>query len=140
MSAAMGSPGPLSPLPRLDFLGRGLAAPLRIEGSGMARIEGPDRVQQAIFTILETEPGERLMLPDFGCALQQFIMEPNTYTTHAAMAREMNLALVRLEPRISVDDIVFQAADDPAAVVVEIRYRHLHDGRPDNLVFPFYFR
>lgn len=126
---------------RLDFFGRGLASPLRVtEAGGMARANGSDRISQAIFVILETEPGERIMLPEFGCPLQQFIMEPNSYATHAAIGREINLALARFEPRISVEDVVFQPADDAAAVIVEIRFRHLHDGRADNLVFPFYFR
>ena len=79
------------------------------------------------------------MLPAWGCPLQQFIMAPNTYATHAAMGREIALALARFEPRISVDDVTVQPADDPAAAMVEIRYRHLSDGRADNLVFPFYF-
>jgi hypothetical protein len=41
-------------------------------------VSGPDKVRQAIWLILETEPGERLMRPAFGCGLRRYLMKPNT--------------------------------------------------------------
>jgi uncharacterized protein len=123
-----------------DMLGRGLSSPLQTgETGGMILAAGPEKVRQAIFTILETEPGERVMLPEFGCGLQRFIMEPNSYATRARMERDIAIALQRFEPRIALDDVSVAPADDPAMALVDIRYRHLPSGREDNLVFPFYF-
>lgn len=123
-----------------DMLGRGLAAPVGPAPSGrLAIAEGPEKVRQAIFTILETEPGERVMLPDFGCGLRRFLMEPNGYVTRAGMEREITRALQRFEPRISLDEVTVSAGNDPAMALIEIRYRHLANGREDNLVFPFWF-
>ncbi|MGJ0506529.1 MAG: GPW/gp25 family protein [Methylocystis sp.] len=131
-----------SPLPStFQLLGRGLASPIRaVENGRLCVAEGPEKVRQAIFTILETEPGERVMLPEFGCGLQRFIMEPNSYATRASMERDISIALQRFEPRIQLDEVsVTPANEDPAMALVEIRYRHLASGREDNLVFPFYF-
>lgn len=123
-----------------DLLGRGLAGPIGPDASGrLALAHGPEKVRQAIHTILETEPGERLMLPDFGCGLQRFLMAPNSFATRAEMERVILSALHRFEPRIDVDSVTVQGGDDPALALIDIRYRHLVSGREDNLVFPFYF-
>jgi hypothetical protein len=122
------------------LLGRGLASPLHTTPDRLLAVaEGPEKVRQAIFTILETEPGERLMLPEFGCGLQRFLMAPNGHATRAEMERAILLALQRFEPRIEVESVTVAASDDPAVAIVDIRYRHLVNGRPDNLVFPFSF-
>lgn len=123
-----------------DLLGRGLASPLHTTPERlMAVAEGPEKVRQAIFTILETEPGERLMLPEFGCGLQRFLMAPNGHATRAEMKRAITVALHRFEPRIEVEAVTVAPSDDPAVAIVDIRYRHMVNGRPDNLVIPFTF-
>src|SRR2546430_1119066 len=59
-------------------------------------------VRQSILIILDTEPGERVMRPDFGCGLRRYLMEPNTPATRAAIARDIEAALGIWEPRIVV--------------------------------------
>lgn len=125
--------------PGKAVFGQGLALPL-VPGRGgaLAVANGPEKVRQAIATVLDTEPGERVMLPAFGCGLRHFLMQPNTTATRAAVQREIESALRQWEPRIQLDSVVVTAADDPAMVLVQIAYRHLRDGRRDNLVYPFY--
>ena len=47
----------------------------------MTTVGGMDLIRQSIATILDTEPGERIMLPSFGCGLRRYLMEPNTLAT-----------------------------------------------------------
>lgn len=123
----------------LDFLGRGLALPLVPGDDGrLPGVAGPARVRQAIFVILDTEPGERVMLPGFGCGLRRFLMQPNNNATRAQIEREVGDALKRWEPRIAVSEVAVEAGDDPALVLIQVRYVHVHDNRPDNFVYPFY--
>ena len=42
------------------------------------------------------------------------------------------------EPRIALDGVRCLAGDDPALVVVDIRYTHVRDGRKDNFFYPLY--
>jgi phage baseplate assembly protein W len=120
-------------------LGRGLALPLSPNEEGrLVQAEGPEKVRQAIFIILDTEQGERLMLPEFGCGLRQFLMQPNNATTRADIERAVSLALQRWEPRIRVSQVDVTAGDEPSLVLVEIQYAHIWDGRRDSLVYPFY--
>lgn len=124
---------------RHDRLGAGLGQPLGPDADGRLRLAaGPEKVRQAIFTLLDTEPGERVMRPDFGCALSRYLMAPNNPATHAAMERDIRQALARWEPRVEVRDVTVAAGDDAAMALIEIRYAHVLDGRQDILVFPFY--
>lgn len=119
--------------------GHGLALPM-LPGAGGAlpQADGPEKVRQSIAIILDTEPGERLMLPRFGCGLRRFLMQPNTAATRAAMQREIQTALAAWEPRIRLERVDVLPGDDPSLVLVQIDYQHLRDGRRDNLVYPFY--
>lgn len=104
----------------------------------MATVRGMALVRQSIETILDTEPGERVMLPDFGCGLRRYLMAPNTAATRTAIQRDISDALARWEPRIRLTEVTVSPSDDPALVYIDISYARLPDLRPDNLVYPFY--
>lgn len=129
----------LPPVPARKRLGSGWATPLAPDASGrLVFADGPAKVRQAIFIILETEPGERVMRPAFGCGLRRFLMQPNSTTTRALVQREVQRALAAWEPRIALEAVAVEPGDDPSLVLVHVAYRHLRDGRRDNLVYPFY--
>jgi phage baseplate assembly protein W len=97
---------------------------------------GPAMVRQSILLILDTEPGERVMRPDFGCGLRRYLMEPNTPATRAAIAREVEVALRTWEPRIDLGEVEVGATEDPSVVVVAVSYTHVRDQSPDALAVP----
>lgn len=101
-------------------------------------LAGPDQVRQSIVIILETEPGERVMNPDFGCGLRRYLMKPNTPATRALIRQDVERALTGFEPRIQLQDVSVAADSDPALVLIQISYVHARDARKDNLVYPFY--
>jgi uncharacterized protein len=107
---------------------------------GLARVDGMDLIRQSVSTILDTEPGERVMLPGFGCGLRRYLMEPNTLTTRTSMAADIRTALETWEPRIRLVNVAVTPGEDPSLVWVDIAYVRLADLRPDNLVYPFYLR
>ncbi|WP_148716393.1 GPW/gp25 family protein [Chitinolyticbacter meiyuanensis] len=120
-------------------LGAGLALPLSPDETGrLPQAEGPEKVRQSIAILLDTEPGERLMLPDYGCGLRRFLMQPNSAVTRAQIQREVERSLKRWEPRIAVTEVTVTPGRDPSLVLVQVNYSHLRDGRRDNLVYPFY--
>jgi phage baseplate assembly protein W len=122
------------------FLGRGWSVPLAPDprSGQLDYAEGPEKVRQSILLILDTEPGERIMRPTFGCGLRRYLMKPNTTATRALIQREVELALTSWEPRIQVRSVQVNPGDDPALALIEIFYVHIRDGREGNLVYPFY--
>jgi phage baseplate assembly protein W len=123
------------------WVGRGPRFPLRPGRDGsLSYVGGEEIIRQSIETILDTQPGERVMLPNFGCGLRRYLMEPNTTATRASMQQDIEDALRRWEPRIELTGVAVAPDDNPALVWIEIAYVRLVDRRADNLVYPFYLR
>jgi len=107
-----------------DLYGRNLGFPPRIAADGrMAWTEGEMSVRESIAIILRTRPGERLMLPEFGCGLDRYLFEPNSIATLRLIQEEVKRALVRWEPRIRLDDVRVEVdASDERAVNIVVFY------------------
>jgi phage baseplate assembly protein W len=123
-----------------QWLGTGVRFPLLPVNGVLGYVSGMELIRQSVEIILDTEPGERIMLPAFGCGLRRYLMEPNTLSTRTAMQEDIATALATWEPRISVANVAVTAGDDPTLVWIDISYVRLADLRPDNLVYPFYLR
>ena len=65
------------------FLGRGLAFPAAVDASSgaIAMAQYEEDIRQAVRIILDTDPGERVMRPDFGAGLRALVFEPINTTT-----------------------------------------------------------
>ena len=124
------------------FLGSGFAFPLSITPSGgFAFASYEADIEQAIFHILSTARGERVMLPDFGCGMHDLVFSPNTSTQAGAVASEVRQALVRWEPRIDVLDITVTIGGDQGEVLlIRIDYRIRANNAFYNTVYPFFIR
>ena len=126
--------------PQNSFLGVGWRWPLGVGRSGsVAMSAGLDQVEQAMFLILSTEPGERPMRPEFGARLRRFVFAMVNASTAAAIAAEARSALERWEPRVVVDDVdVSTDSDNPALLWVDVTYTVKATNDRRNLVCPFY--
>lgn len=121
------------------YLGKGWSHPVApVDPGVLAYAEGPEKVAQSIWIILDTDPGERVMRPTFGCGLRRYLMAPNTSATRALIKHDVEIALTNFEPRINLTGVQATAGDDPALVLIRIVYVHVRDNRPGNLVYPFY--
>jgi phage baseplate assembly protein W len=118
-----------------QILGKGWSFPIAPDSGYLS---GFEKVRQSILLILETEPGERIMRPAFGCGLQRYLMKPNTPATRALIKNDVELALVSFEPRIRVTAVSVDPGDDPSLALIQIAYVHRANGSRDNLVYPFY--
>jgi uncharacterized protein len=123
-----------------QWLGTGVLFPLLPVNGALGFVSGMELIRQSVEIILDTEPGERIMLPAFGCGLRRYLMQPNTLSTRTAMQEDIATALATWEPRISVSSVAVTTDDDPTLVWIEISYVRLADLRPDNMVYPFYLR
>ena len=123
-----------------SFIGRGIEVPFRIDHTGaVALTAGTQSIERAMAMILATAPGERVMRPDFGCAIWDLLFEPINDNTLGLMAEAVREAMARWEPRIDVDDVDVRPVDaQSGAVEIAVAYtvRATNDRR--NLVFPFY--
>ena len=126
--------------PQKAFLGVGWNFPPQLDTTGSVQLaEYEQDVQQAILIILGTNPGERVMRPDFGAGLNQFVFEPVNGATMSAIAAQVNEALVDWEPRITVLQV--NVTTDPVQMnllLIGIDYQIRASNTVSNLVYPFY--
>lgn len=127
------------------LIGKGIAFPPRITPQGgLASSEGSSRVQDAIWIILATSLNERVMRPQFGGGVKDFVFAPNSDVNRAALEDAVRQALVRWEPRIELDGVSVTAVAANVAeaaaneVLVKIDYRLRDTNELFNLVFPLY--
>jgi phage baseplate assembly protein W len=136
---------------RTDLIGVGWRYPVRFDLVSLEEGVAPDRgrggiafsreerdIEQAIFIILSTSPGERRMRPTFGCAIHSLVFAPINPTTLGLMHQYVADALTMWEPRIEVESLELMPTPDAGRVDIEIQYsiRSTKDER--TLVYPFY--
>lgn len=98
-----------------EFLGQGWAFPIRFreDGGGPAFSKHEQGIVEAVRLILGTRPGERVMLPTFGCPLDELAFAPLDASTFTAAEAMVRAALQRWEPRIDVGVVEATAATQP---------------------------
>lgn len=108
-----------------------------IDAAGRLRwTEGNHSLRECMLNILLTRPGERLMRPEFGAGLRNFIHYPNNETTRALIADAARRALDRWEPRVLIEDLrVLADPEQPSHVHLSIHYRIRFDGSLERLDF-----
>jgi phage baseplate assembly protein W len=95
-------------------------------------------VAQSIRVILGTNPGERVMLPDFGAGLDTFVFEPINAATLTRIRNRVRDALVDGEARIDVLDVTVTPDRDRPLLTIDVSYRVRSTNSLHNLVYPFY--
>ena len=66
---------------------------------------GMNQVKSDLLVLLLTQPGERVMLPEFGTNLKKFFFEPNDSSILDQIKQEVSRAISVWEPRIAVTNI-----------------------------------
>jgi phage baseplate assembly protein W len=122
------------------FLGRGWKFPIAVDDNGkIALSEYETDIREAIRLILLTAPGERVMRPEFGSGLHNFVFATMHATTLGALQAAVQNALIQWEPRIQVLSV--QVTPDRSEIgraLIAIDYRVRATNTSSNLVFPFY--
>jgi len=124
-----------------DFLGRGLAFPLRVDRrtGKIAMVSHEDDIREAVDIIINTYRGERVMRPDFGCTVDDYVFNPMAHSPAHTIAHEIRNALVLQEPRIENINVradAGTAAD--ASLTIYVNYTVRSTNNRYNLVYPFY--
>lgn len=125
--------------PSGDFIGVGWPFPIDPSGGGPNWLGGAEKVRQSIWLILATAPGERPMLPAFGCGIHDLVFQPNTAALRGAVKQQVTAALTRYEPRIDLLDVAVTTPPDLRNLLeIRIDYKLRSNNAAFNLVYPFF--
>lgn len=123
-----------------DFLGRGWKFPVGVNAKGNIEMsEYEEDVKEAIWIILATSKGERVMRPDFGSGIYDFVFAPINTATVGLIEKTVRDALIRYEPRIELLNVdVSSEKADVGQLLIGIDYRVRTTNNEFNIVYPFY--
>ncbi|MBJ7556619.1 GPW/gp25 family protein [Marinomonas spartinae] len=124
------------------FLGSGWAFPPTFAPSNQRVTLSQDEVdiQQSLSILLSTSPGERIMSPDYGCKLNQFVFAELTQTTLTEIKYEIQQAILFFESRINLQEIHIQPNVDQGQLMIRLEYLIVTTNTRSNMVYPFYLQ
>ena len=124
-----------------SFLGTGWSFPptFNKENKSIMMVSDEDDIAESIRILLSTEPGERLMRPEYGCNLRKFIFERQDSTFITGMNHLIYQSLLNFEPRVNfIDANVVNRNDLDGILQIQVNYTIIITNTRHNIVFPFY--
>jgi len=124
-----------------SFLGRGWGFPPEFnrESKGGKMLEDEDDIRSSLQILLSTRPGERVMVPGYGCNLDELLFSPLTLTLKTFVVDLIRTAILYYEPRIDVHSIDIDPVDEQHGVLlIHIDYTIRATNSRMNVVYPFY--
>ncbi len=123
------------------FLGRGWSFPPtfnRTEAGVEMLAEAAD-IASSLEILLTTARGERIMLPQYGCNLEELVFESLDTRMKTLMADKVESAILYHEPRIELERVRLDDSREMEGVVlIEVIYRVKSTNSRFNFVFPYY--
>ena len=121
-----------------EFLGRGLKFPLQVDPKTgrFSLVEEEDDIRESIGIILRTVRGERVMRPDFGTDIMEYLFSPANSAMQDNLSFEVQEDLLYQEPRIRDVEVTVRQPD--GTVTVEVGYTVRSTNSRYNHVYPFY--
>jgi uncharacterized protein len=126
---------------RYPFLGRGWSFPPTFNRNipGVEMLEEEKDIASSLEILLNTLQGERVMLPQYGCNLDELLFESLDTRIKTLMADKVETAILYHEPRVELENVFLDdSAEREGVVMISIDYRVKTTNSRFNLVFPYY--
>lgn len=123
------------------FLGRGVRFPLQVDPKTgkIAMVSEEEDIRESIGIILRTSMGERVMRPDFGSSVMDYLFQPVTGNVLLGLAHDVRQCLFDQEQRI--EDIEVNCTEyggGMGGILIEVSYTVCSTNSRYNHVYPFY--
>ena len=96
-------------------------------------------IAESLQVLLSTRQGERIMVPGYGCSLEELLFESINLTLTTQITDLIRTAILYYEPRIDLLDVVLNQdyiLDGRIDILIEYRIRATNSRQ--NMVYPFY--
>lgn len=125
-----------------DFLGVGWKFPVNVNANFTFKTSKYEQdIKEAILIIIATSKGERVMRPDFGCGIHNFVFESVSSATVELIKQSVRDALILWEPRITIIDVSVSTEEiDNGKLIIQVEYMVNVTNNRFNLVYPFYLK
>ncbi|MCG8306781.1 MAG: GPW/gp25 family protein [Cytophagales bacterium] len=125
-----------------SFLGIGWGFPPEFNKGAKGRVEmlsDEADIKSSLEILLSTRLGERIMVPKYGCNLDELLFKPLNLSLKTFVKELIKNAILYYEPRIDVEKIQIDQTNEPdGELLIVIDYRIRATNSRKNFVFPFY--
>ena len=124
-----------------SFLGTGWSFPPEFDGTSknVQTVSAEDDIQQSLFILFSTAPGERVMQPSYGCDLRSMVFENITESTVTAIRDMIEKAVLFFEPRIDLNFVDLDTGQIEEGILnILVDYTVRATNTRSNMVYPFY--
>lgn len=126
-----------------SFLGVGPSFPfIQLDSnSNIKTSQYEEKIKESIIIILGTSKGERLMRPNFGCGIHDFVFETINTSILTRIKLAVSEALVLWEPRINLLNVDVSTQDIKKGILtIKIEYQVRTTNNQFNIVYPFFLK
>ena len=127
-----------------SFLGTGWGFPPTFNNSPvnqLTMVDDIEDIKESLFILMHTIPGERLMLPEYGCDLRLLVFESIDTAFNNEVSDIIFKAVLRFEPRIKFNFTSIDTSGQlDGVVLITIDYYIIATNTRNNIVFPFYLQ
>ncbi len=124
-----------------EFIGRGWTFPPVFNRSTgkVEMLELEADIASSLDILFSTRPGERVMLPQYGCNLDELLFENLDTRMKTLMADKVESAILYYESRITLESVrLDESREHEGVVLIEIVYRVKSTNSRFNFVYPYY--
>lgn len=123
------------------FLGTGWGFPptFDLDLGEVKMTSGIEDIERSLHILLATKLGERIMVPNYGCNLEELLFEPLNLTVKTYIKELIKTAILYHEQRIDVKSILINSQNEHnGEVLITIDFVIRATNSRGNVVFPFY--
>jgi|SRR5581483_2343870 len=103
-----------------------IAVPFTLDVNGQfAATSDPDvMAQQHVASLVSTDPGERVMLPDYGVPLKRYLFEPGADVVDQQIVLDVRAQMRQWEPGLIITNIQPVFNDDLGTATVDMTWEN----------------
>lgn len=128
-----------------SFLGTGWSFPptFDLQSKSVELVSDMEDIKQSLNILLSTSLGERIMQPDYGCNLNDYMFEAMNSSLIGIIKHHVENAILFYEPRILVDnvDVAAEFADlIEGRITITVDYTIPETNSRYNFVYDYYLK
>lgn len=126
----------------LQFIGTGWTFPPAFDKAtgNTAMSTGLEDIFESLHILLSTSIGERVMQPDYGCNLKDYVFDPMSVAMGAYIKRLVEDAIIYFEPRITLEKVSVDFQDNEGIMWINVDFKIDATNSRANFVYPYYIK
>ncbi len=127
---------------KLDFIGTGWSFPPAFDNvsGNTAMSTGVQDIYESLHILLSTTLGERIMRPDYGCNLKDYVFDAMNVSTEAYIKKLVQDAIIYFEPRITLEKVAADFRATEGVMWIKVDFRVDATNSRANYVYPYYIK